>query len=299
MKKESAFLAYLEGWLSIFINVVLFGLKYWVGIVTHSVAIIADAWHSLSDSLSSIVLLVGVKATTKPADKKHPFGHGRAELIASVIIGVLLAIVGFNFIMESILKLSRHETANFGTLAIVVIAVSVVLKEGIAQFSFWASRQTGAQVLRADGWHHRSDAITSLVILIGIFLGKYFWWIDAVLGILIAVLIMYTAYDILKEGINPLLGERPAEELVTNIKKIARRCAPNAIHVHHIHVHHYGRHQELTFHIYLEGTMNLNDSHAIADSIESTIREELNMEATIHVEPLELTNPGIDQGTGS
>jgi cation diffusion facilitator family transporter len=287
MKKKSTSLAYLEGWLSIVVNVLLFGLKYWAGIVTHSVAIIADAWHSLSDSLSSLVLLVGVKAATKPADKKHPFGHGRAELIASVIIGVVLAIVGFDFFMEGISKLSKHEAADFGTFAVVVIAVSVVVKEGIAQFSFWASRQTGSQVLRADGWHHRSDAISSVVILVGIFFGKYFWWIDGVLGILIAILILYTAYDILKEGINPLLGEHPDEELVSRIKAIADRFAPSAVDAHHIHCHRYGRHRELTFHIYLDGATNLNDSHAIADAIETAIREELDIEATIHVEPLE------------
>jgi cation diffusion facilitator family transporter len=290
MKKKSTSLAYFEGWLSIVINVLLFGIKYWAGIVTHSVAIIADAWHSLSDSLSSIVLLVGVKAAAKPADKKHPFGHGRAELIASVIIGVLLAIVGFNFFMEAITKLSKHQAADFGTLAVVVTAVSVIMKEGIAQFSFWASRQIGSQVLRADGWHHRSDAISSLVILVGIFLGRYFWWIDGVLGILIAILILYAAYDILKEGINPLLGEHPDEELVSSIKAIADRFAPSAVDAHHIHCHHYGLHQELTFHIYLDGATNLNESHAIADAIETAIREELDIEATIHVEPVEESN---------
>ncbi|UCH93776.1 MAG: cation transporter [Candidatus Aminicenantes bacterium] len=286
MKKKSAALAYFEGWISILINVALFGLKYWAGLVTHSVAIIADAWHSLSDSLSSIVLLVGVKATTKPADKRHPFGHGRAELIASVIIGVLLGIVGFNFIMEAISKLSNHETADFGTLAIVIIAFSVVVKEGIAQFSFWAARKTRSPVLRADGWHHRSDAITSLIILVGIFLGKYFWWIDGILGIIIAFLILYAAYDILKEGINPLLGERPDEELVTRIKEIAERFGPDNIDVHHIHCHWYGHHRELTFHIYLDGTMSLNEAHDIADAIEAAVRDELEMEATIHVDPL-------------
>lgn len=290
MKKKSTSLAYLEGWLSIVINVLLFGLKYWAGLATHSVAIIADAWHSLSDSLSSIVLLVGVKAATKPADKKHPFGHGRAELIASVIIGILLAIVGFNFITEAISKLTKHETAEFGTIAVVVIAVSVVVKEGIAQFSFWASRQIGSQVLKADAWHHRSDAISSLVILVGIFLGNYFWWIDGVLGILIAVLILYAAYDILKEGINPLLGEHPDEELVSRIKEITDRFAPSAVDVHHIHCHRYGLHRELTFHIYLDGTMTLNDSHDIADAIETAIRDELDIEATIHVEPIEENN---------
>jgi len=286
MKRKSTFLAYFEGWLSIVVNVLLFGLKYWAGIVTHSVAIIADAWHSLSDSLSSIVLLVGVKAATKPADRKHPFGHGRAELIASVIIGILLVIVGFNFFMEAISKLSKREAADFGTLAIVVTIISVVVKEGIAQFSFWAFRQTGSQVLKADGWHHRSDAISSVVILLGIFFGKYFWWVDGALGILIAILILYAAYDILREGINPLLGEHPDEDLVSRIKVIAERFAPSAVDVHHIHCHRYGIHLELTFHIYLDGTMSLDDSHAVADTIETAIREELDIEATIHVEPM-------------
>jgi len=286
MKRKSTFLAYFEGWLSIVVNVLLFGLKYWAGIVTHSVAIIADAWHSLSDSLSSIVLLVGVKAATKPADRKHPFGHGRAELIASVIIGILLVIVGFNFFMEAISKLSKREAADFGTLAIVVTIISVVVKEGIAQFSFWAFRQTGSQVLKADGWHHRSDAISSVVILLGIFFGKYFWWVDGALGILIAILILYAAYDILREGINPLLGEHPDEEMVSRIKTIAERFAPSAVDVHHIHCHRYGIHLELTFHIYLDGTMSLDDSHAVADTIETAIREELDIEATIHVEPM-------------
>ena len=144
-------------------------------------------------------------------------------------------------------------------------------------------------MLKADGWHHRSDAISSLVILVGIFFGKYFWWIDGVLGILIAILILYAAFDVLKEGINPLLGERPDEELVSSIKEIADRFAPSAVDAHHIHCHHYGRHRELTFHIYLDGTISLNDSHDIADAIETAIRDELDIEATIHLEPMVLT----------
>jgi len=287
MKKQANFYAYLEGWLSIALNVLLFVFKYWVGIITHSVAIIADAWHSLSDSLSSIVLLVGVKATTKPADKKHPFGHGRAELIASVIIGVLLAIVGFNFFVEAISRLSDHKIANFGSLAIITISVSVVLKESIARFSFWAAKKTKLGVLKADAWHHRSDAITSLVVLIGIFLGRYFWWMDGVMGVALALLILYASYDILKEGINPLLGERPDEELVKQLSRISRQFAPNIADddVHHIHVHRYGEHREVTFHLYLDDLMNLRDSHRIADDIELAIRDDLNMEATIHIEP--------------
>lgn len=287
MRNKKTFWAYLEGWLSISINIILFGLKYWAGIVTGSVAIVADAWHTLSDSLTSMVVLIGTRTATKPADKEHPFGHGRAELIASIIIGVLLAVVGFNFIAAGVSRLVHHESAAFGTLAVVVIAISVILKEGIAQFSFWAARKTKSPVLRADGWHHRSDAVTSLLILVGVFIGKYFWWIDGVLGIIVALFILYAAYDVLKEAISPLLGEEPDKELVANIKGISERIVSSSINLHHIHFHRYGGHAEITFHILLDGTMTLTEAHAIATTIEDAIREELQIEATIHVEPLE------------
>ena len=171
-------LAYIEGWLSIFTNIILFGLKYWAGIVTGSVAIIADAWHTLSDSISSVIVLIGIKISDKPADKEHPFGHGRAELIASMIIGVLLAIIAFNFVLESIEKLKDHESVVYGKLAIIVTIVSILSKEMLAQYAFWAGRKIKSPILKADGWHHRSDAISSILILIGIFIGKYFWWVD-------------------------------------------------------------------------------------------------------------------------
>jgi len=105
MKSKSINLAYLEGIVSIFLNIILFALKYWVGVITGSIAIIADAWHTLSDSLTSLVVIIGAKVSSKPADKEHPFGHGRAESIASIIIGVLLFGVGLNFLFDAIQKL--------------------------------------------------------------------------------------------------------------------------------------------------------------------------------------------------
>ena len=121
-------LALWEGWLSIIINTLLFGIKYWVGITTASIAIIADAWHTLSDSFTSLVVLWGAKSSALPPDRKHPFGHGRIEVIASVIIGAILATVGLNFLIESIKRLANQEPAAFKPLAILVFAVSVILK---------------------------------------------------------------------------------------------------------------------------------------------------------------------------
>jgi len=285
MKKSADFLKYLEGWLSILVNIILFGLKYWAGVVTGSIAIIADAWHTLSDSLSSIVVLIGVKISGKPADKEHPFGHGRAELIASIIIGMLLALIAFNFVLESIDKLKSHESIEFGKLAIIVTVVSILGKEAMAQFAFWAGKKTNSVTLKADGWHHRSDAISSIIILVGIFLGPYFWWMDAVLGLIVAALIFYAAYEIISDASNPLLGEKPDDGLIKLIDEVSISKAGFDLNVHHIHVHRYGDHLELTFHIIMPGEMKLDKVHQIISDIELELKTKHNIFATIHADP--------------
>ena len=167
-------LSYIEGWLSIVINTLLFAFKLFVGMFSGSIAIIADAWHTLSDSLSSMVVIIGAKISVKPGDKEHPFGHGRIELIASLIIGFLLLLTGVNLITESVERLSNNTAFNFHPLLITACAISIILKEGMAQFSLWAYRKSGSTTLKADAWHHRSDAISSAIILAGMFLGSYF-----------------------------------------------------------------------------------------------------------------------------
>ncbi|MBU0764008.1 MAG: cation diffusion facilitator family transporter [Bacteroidetes bacterium] len=284
-KDKFRFYGNLEGWLSIMVNTLLFAVKYWAGLVSGSVAMIADAWHTLSDSFSSVILLAGIKISGKPADKEHPFGHGRAELISALIIGFLLAIVGFNFLIEAVKKLLGHEAAVFGTIALIVTSVSIVVKEGMAQFAIRAGKTTGSKALRADGWHHRSDAISSVVILAGIFLGRYLWWIDGVLGILVALLIFYTAYDILKSAIDPLMGEHPDSELTSRLQTMAVEIYGEDLDIHHVHLHKYGRHTELTFHIRLPEEMSLAEAHRIADKFEQNLEKDMEIKATIHIEP--------------
>ncbi len=285
MNRQQNKYAYLEGWISIIINTLLFILKYWAGIVSSSIAIMADAWHTLSDSISSVILIIGVKISNKPADKEHPFGHGRAELIASVIIGVILALIGFDFFINSLEKIKNKEKAAYGAIAIIATVISIVSKELLAQYAFWAGRKTKLKSLKADAWHHRSDAISSVVVLAGIFLGKYYWWIDGALGIIVALLIFYAAYEILKEGISPLIGETPDGELIDKIKKISNRVANKETDIHHVHIHTYGNHTEITFHIKLPKDYVFEKVHNIATEIEATIKEELGIEATIHMEP--------------
>jgi len=277
--------AIIEGWLSLIGNILLFALKYWAGIVSGSVAIIADAWHTLSDSISSVILLIGVKISNKPADKNHPFGHGRAEIISSLIIGILLSLIGFNFIVEATNKLINKETANFGTLVIVVTIISMLFKELNAQYAFWAAKKTKMNSLKADALHHRSDSISSLVILIGIIFGKSIWWIDGALGIVVALIIFYSSYEVIKEAIKPLMGESPDNETNTAISKIIKQNINIKFNFHHLHIHNYGNHTEITFHLKLDKKMDFEEAHNIASLIEEKIKNELDIIATIHMEP--------------
>lgn len=284
--KKASFYAKIEGWLSLISNVLLFILKYWVGILSGSVALIADAWHTLSDSLTSVILLIALKIADKPADKNHPFGHGRAEVIASLIIGVLLSVIGFNFMLESIDKFLAKEQANFGKWAIIATIISIVVKELSAQYALWAYRKTKMNSLKAEAWHHRSDAISSVIILFGIFFGRTFWWLDSVLGIMVALLIFYASFEVIRDAVRPLMGQNPSKEFEQKIKNLISRITELDVNFHHLHIHNYGNHNEVTFHIKLPGHLSLFEAHKVSEQIENTIRKEMNIEATIHVEPL-------------
>lgn len=286
MDKQVAKYTRQEGWLSIVLNLLLFGLKYWAGVVSGSLALIADAWHTLTDSVSSVIVLIGGKISSKPADEEHPFGHGRAEHIAAVIIGVLLAIVAFDFVLGAIDKFKTHETTNFGILAIVVTIISIIGKEALAQYAFWASRKVESSILKADAWHHRTDALSSVIILIGILVGSRFWWMDAVLSFIVAFMIAWASYEILSKEIKSLLGESPSEDHLQEIIKVGEAICKQKLYIHHIHIHRYGRHSEVSLHIKLDPEMPLYDVHEICTRIEKSLKKEFGYIATIHPEPL-------------
>ena len=285
MERKKA--SYLEGTVSIIGNICLFALKYWAGIVSGSIALMADAWHTLSDSISSVVVIVGAKLASKQPDKDHPFGHGRWELISAIIIAIILVLIAYGFITDSISQLKTKESANFGTLAIVVTVVSIVVKELMAQYAFFLGRKSGSSTVKADGWHHRTDALSSLVILVGILFKNYFWWIDGALGLSVSMMLMFAAYQILKEAVNKILGEEPGKELINEILGHMRSLYDYDLHPHHFHLHNYISSKELTFHIKIDNNLSVEEGHAIATAIEELIDEKLSLKSTIHLEPID------------
>ena len=268
------------------VNILLFALKYWAGIVSGSIALISDAWHSLSDSISSLAIIIGVKISSKPPDKAHPFGHGRAELITSLIIGMLLAFVAFDFLKESFTKFGEPSKPNFGIIALSVTIFSLIAKELSAQYAFYIARKTGNIAIKADGWHHRSDALSTFLILIGIFVNKYFIYTDAVLGILISLMILHSAYSILKESARAIMGTATDENTIKQITETANEIAGFDVLVHKVHTHKYGRYTEITFHIKLPGDYTVKKAHKIIDEFRIEIRKELEIETIIHIDSL-------------
>ncbi|MCX7820956.1 MAG: cation diffusion facilitator family transporter [Brevinematales bacterium] len=285
MKREKKYYGYLEGWLSIVVNTLLFILKLYAGIASKSIAVIADAWHTLSDSLTSIVVIVGFKLSSKPADKEHPFGHGMIENISSVVIATMLGIVGFSFIVDSIKKLISRESFEFNFFVGFVVVLSIVVKEALAQFSFYLGKKINSQALKADGWHHRSDAITSVIVFVGLLLGRYFWWIDGVLGLIVAIVIIYSAFEIVLSSSKMIIGESLSDEDSKKIISLVKTVSKDIEEVHHLHCHQYGDHKELTLHIRLPNKMSVEDSHSLTQKIESLLFKELAMIVTVHVEP--------------
>ena len=278
---------YIEGIVSIAVNSALFSLKLWAGIITGSIALAADAWHTMSDSISSIIVVISVKLSSKKADKEHPFGHGRWEQIASLFIAVLLGIIAYDFLKNSIIQFNNKEKVEYGAIAIIVTVVSIIIKELLAQYAFYIGRKIENASVKADGWHHRTDALSSVVVLAGILFAKQFWWIDSVLGIIIALMLFYATFAIMKEAITKLLGEEPGQELIDKITDEVKKIYGNDLKVHHFHIHNYVVHKELTLHIRLNKDMTIENGHKIATEIEKTINEKFKIAATVHVEPLE------------
>ncbi len=283
-KKRRA--GYVVSALSAITNLVIAGFKAWVGYSTGSIAILADAWHSFSDTLSSVIIFISFRISAKPPDREHPYGHGRAELIATLAVGFLLAIVSIDFLIESIGRLSERQAAEYSTLALVIIGISILLKEIMTQISIRVGRRVGSPALIADGWHHRSDAISSVLILVGIIAGQKFWWTDGVLGLVVTVVLLRVTVSILKGAISPLLGERLSEEDMEAIRAVCVDHADMELHFHNPRVHVYGEHKELTFHIGLPAEMRLQEAHEIANRLEIRIMKESGIATTVHIDPI-------------
>ncbi|MCK5878345.1 MAG: cation transporter [Holophagae bacterium] len=276
----------LEGIISIVVNVLIAAVKFFYGMAFHSISLIADAVHSLSDVLSSIVVIAGFKISVQPPDEDHPFGHGRMELIASVIVATLLFVVGLEFLRDSIGKILKPEITELNFLGIAIVGTTLLMKEGLARFSFFLGRTIDSSVLIADGHHHRSDAISTVLVLVSLGFVQAGWpRADGIGGLVVSFFIMATSIGLIRESASQLLGRNPAPELVDRVREIA--LAHGEVNgVHDIVVHDFRSIYNISLHIEVEHTMVLCRAHDISDAIEREIQELFPGWAVVHVDPV-------------
>ena len=275
----------VEGAVSVIVNTVLFTSKWYLGVVYYSVAILADAVHTLSDSLTSIVLILSMVLAGKPPDIEHPFGHGRAEQVGQLIIGVLLGVVGVEFAQRSYNKLVSRETLIYSDILVYSLIVFTNIKLLLGIWAYRLGRKWSSNAIVADAWHHLSDALATLLLAVAIYFGRHYWWLDGVLGFVVSGLIMYVGIEISWDATSELLGRAPSLTEIDDLRSLIESIFPEVKHVHHVHYHKYGDHVEITLHVRLPGEMSLKNAHDIASKIEELIRNKYGYEATVHVEP--------------
>lgn len=278
------------------VNVVLLLFKFVAGIVGHSAAMVADAVHSLSDFVTDVIVLVFVHISSKPKDKSHDYGHGKYETLAMTLIGVALLIVAIGIIYHGAMKivawLNGEQLEAPGTLALWAALLSVLLKEGVYQYSMVKARQLNSQVVEANAWHHRSDALSSVGTAIGIggaiFLGQRWTVLDPIASLVVGAFIVKVAVDLLHRGIDDLMEHSLPEDVEEEILRIVGELK-GVVDPHDLRTRKIGNHYAIELHILMDGDITLREAHNKASEVEDLLRARYgeHTHVAVHVEPKE------------
>jgi cation diffusion facilitator family transporter len=285
----------LEGWVSIVLNTVLFAVKLALGLLTASVALVADAAHTLSDSVTSIVVVVGARVARRPPDAEHPFGHGRAEAIAAVAIAVLLAVAGLEFGRTSVERLWHPAPLFIPWWAVGVVAATIVVKEWLSRFAAALARWSGNRAVEADAWHHRSDVFATALVVVAMIGGRYgLDRLDGVMGLGVSLLLAKVSWNIVRGAVDPLLGEPPAPTEVAEIRRQALDVE-GVRGVHDIVVHRYGSLRFVSLHVEIPHDLDSLRMHAVAEEVEHRIAPDGHGSIAVHVDPIDTGHPAYDR----
>ncbi|OAT89253.1 cation diffusion facilitator family transporter [Candidatus Arthromitus sp. SFB-turkey] len=281
----------LCSYISIFLNFILFIIKLIIGLILKSVSITADAFNNLSDSASSIINLIAFKFSLKPPDKEHPLGHGRYEYISSLIISFLIIFVGISFIKSSFEKILSKETTSFNWVLFFILIISIFIKIWIGFLNLKISKKINSQSLKATSVDALYDALITTVLSLSILLSNFTnLSLDGYAGIIISSFIIYSGIKLIKETLNPLLGEAPSEDFVQNLKSNILKHE-NILGLHDLIVHNYGPNRTLaSIHAEVPSNLSLIDVHILIDKIEKQIEQDMGIHLVIHMDPIDIHN---------
>ena len=276
------------------VNLLLLAFKFVAGFVGHSSAMIADAVHSLSDFITDVIVIVFVRIAGKPVDEDHEYGHGKYETLASVIVGIMLAVVGVglavNGVEKTIAFFKGEPLESPGMIALVAALLSIFAKEVLYQYTVIRGRKLNSPALVANAWHHRSDAMTSIATLIGIggamLLGQRWNVLDPLAAVVVSVFILKAAFCLMKPGVDELLEKSLPDKDKNEIAAIMT-ATPGVVAFHRLRTRRIGSKVAIDAHVKMDGSLSLRQAHDIASEIERSLKQRFGPDTYIgiHMEP--------------
>ena len=278
---------YVAGIIGIISNLALSIVKIFVGFITSSVSITADGFNNLSDMASSAITIIGLKLASRPADKEHPFGHGRMEYLSALIVAFMVMLVGIQFIKSSIERIINPVAIKFELIPFILLLLSVLVKIWLSTFNKSIGNKINSSALKAAAVDAMGDVFTSSCVLISFLASKFTTIpIDGYVGLIVSVAILYAGFSLVKDTVSPLLGEAPDEELVNAIKE-GVMSYDNIIGVHDLIIHNYGVGRCMaSIHAEIPSNIDIVTIHNIIDTAEREISEKLNIYLVIHMDPM-------------
>lgn len=282
----------LSGIVGIFSNLFLFVIKFMIGTIVHSVSIQADGVNNLTDAGSNIISILSFHLANKPADKDHPFGHERTETIASLFVGILILVLGFETAKESISKVIHPESIDFRIASVIILLISIIVKFWMYAYNKKLSKTYDSSLLEATALDSISDVCGTTAVLVSTLLSPVLHFnLDGYMGIVVSGIILYGAYGLLRDMINSLIGEAPDPELVHNI--VDRIMAhPAILGVHDMMLHNYGPNKIFaSAHVEVDSSKDIFETHDHIDNIEREVKENMNIDLVLHMDPVKVNDP--------
>ena len=282
----------LSGIVGIFSNLFLFVIKFVIGTIVHSVSIQADGVNNLTDAGSNIISILSFHLANKPADKDHPFGHERTETIASVLVGILILVLGFETAKESISKVIHPGSIDFRIASVIILLISIIVKFWMYAYNKKLSKTYDSSLLEATALDSISDVCGTTAVLVSTLLSPVLHFnLDGYMGIVVSGIILYGAYGLLRDMINSLIGEAPDPELVHNIVDMIM-AHPAILGVHDMMLHNYGPNKIFaSAHVEVDSSKDIFETHDHIDNIEREVKKNMNIDLVLHMDPVKVNDP--------
>lgn len=284
----------LAGMVGFISNTLLSVMKIIIGIITSSIAIIADGINNMADAASSVVTLIGFKLAGLPEDKEHPYGHARIEYLAGLIISIMVIFAGFSLGKSSIDKILNPQETSYSTTAVIILAIAIVIKIWQAYFNYSTGKKIESSTIKATAADSRNDALATTMVLISVLINRFAGIdLDGILGLMVAIFILISGIALIKETSSPLLGEAPDDEMVKDIADFVLSY-DGVLGIHDLMVHNYGPGKIFaSMHIEVDADTDIMESHDLVDTIEKEVGKKMGIHFVAHMDPIRTDDPVI------